>query len=173
MPLIFASASRFSIGRTASSPIQFYCYAQPVFTLTNMPIGSVIENATYNFTFQYTQAQNQALNTYVVNLYDTNKRLISTSGELYANSTEVPLDLSYTISGFDNATIYYIEITGVTVNNLATTTGLIEFTVRYTRPTMFTLLEITNMCDEGYVNITSNLISIDGETNANPPKYNG
>nr|DAH38698.1 MAG TPA: hypothetical protein [Caudoviricetes sp.] len=157
----------------ASSPIQFYCYAQPVFTLTNMPIGSVIENATYDFTFQYTQAQNQALNTYVVNLYDTNKRLISTSGELYANSTEVPLDLSYTISGFDNTTIYYIEITGVTVNNLATTTGLIEFTVRYTRPTMFTLLEITNMCDEGYVNITSNLISIDGETNANPPKYNG
>lgn len=156
-----------------SNVVQFYCYATPSFILTNMPTGNVIENASYNFTFQYTQSQNQPLNIYVVNLYDSNKRLLSSSGDLYAGSTNVPLDLSYTIAGFDDDTTYYIEITGTTINNFSFGSELIEFTVNYTRPNMFTLLEITNLCKEGYINIKSNLISIDGETNANPPKYIG
>ena len=40
----------------ASAPIQFYCYSQPMFEISNMPSGNVITNSSYAFTVTYNQA---------------------------------------------------------------------------------------------------------------------
>lgn len=155
----------------ASNIVQFYCYTTPTLTFTNLIPNGTITNSTYAFNFTYAQEQNEPLNYYVVNLYDAQKLLVATSGEQYANSTTVPLNLTYTINGFADATNYSIEINGTTINNTVVTTGQINFSVSYTSPNIYTLLELQNNCSGGYVNLKSNVAIIDGEVVPPPPVY--
>lgn len=155
----------------ASNIVQFYCYTTPTLAFTNLQPNGFIDNATYTFDFTYNQAQKEPLNYYVVNLYDAQGLIVATSGEQYAGSTTVPLDLSYTINGFADSTSYSIEVNGVTINNTLITTGRINFSVKYTRPNIYTLLELQNNCSSGYINIKSNVAIIDGEVVPPPPIY--
>ena len=157
---------------TPSNPVQFYCYSTPTISPTNVPVGNIIENASYNFEFQYNQAQGELLNTYVVNLYDTSNIIISTSGARYIDSiTSPPTDISYTFNGMSDNTVYGINVKGVTINNTVVSTEIIPFTVLYTQPNVFTILELTNNCSEGYITIKSNLTLIEGKSNPSPPIY--
>ena len=155
----------------ASNIIQFYCYTTPTITFTNLVPSGTINNSSFTFNFTYSQEQNEALNYYIVNLYDAQGLLVTSSGEQYASTTTVPLELSYTINGFADATSYSIEVNGVTINNTALTTGQINFSVKYTSPNVYTLLELQNNCNGGYINITSNVAIIEGEVVPPPPIY--
>lgn len=155
----------------ASNIVQFYCYTTPTLTFTNLIPNGAVTNSTYTFNFTYAQEQNEPLNYYVVNLYDAQSLLVATSGEQYSASTDVPLNLSYTVNGFADATNYAIEVNGTTVNNTVITTGRISFSVSYTSPNIYTLLELQNNCSGGYVNLKSNVAIIDGEVVPPPPVY--
>ena len=63
----------------SSIPIQFWCYSSPSLTFTNLPNNNIIQNASFNFQFEYEQNEGETLNTYTVNLYDAAKNLISSS----------------------------------------------------------------------------------------------
>lgn len=154
-----------------SNIVQFYCYTTPTLSFTNLIQNGTVTNSTFTFDFTYSQEQNEALNYYIVNLYDAQGILVVTSGEQYANSTSVPLNLSYTINGFLDATAYSIEVNGVTINNTTMTTGQINFSVSYTSPNVYTLLELQNNCEEGYINLKSNVAIIDGQVVPPPPIY--
>lgn len=154
-----------------STPIQFYCYAQPSFAISNMPAGNVVANSSYAFEVTYNQIQGEVLNAYVFNLYSASGALISTSGTLYNTSTTLPLTVSYLFSGFEDKASYSVEVTGVTANGTQITTGRINFTTSYTSPDTFSFLFLTNNCKGGYVTIESNVIGIDAETNPDPPIY--
>ena len=155
----------------ASNIVQFYCYTTPTLTFTNIQPNGTISNSTFAFNFTYAQVQNEPLNYYIVNLYSTEGLVIATSGEQYAASTTVPLNLTYTFNGFSDATSYSIEVNGVTINNTQITTGKINFSVSYTFPNLYTLLELQNNCDGGYINLVSNVAIIDGTSNPDPPTY--
>ena len=155
----------------ASAPIQFYCYSQPNFEISNMPAGNVVTNSSYAFTVTYNQAQGEILNAYVFNLYSASGALISTSNTMYNTNTSLPLNVSYLFSGFEDKTTYSIEVTGVTVNGTQITTGRISFTTDYTKPDMFSFLFLTNNCKGGYVTIKSNVIGIDGISNPKTPVF--
>ena len=155
----------------ASNIVQFYCYTTPTLTFTNLIPNGTVTNSTYTFNFTYAQEQNEPLNYYVVNLYDAQSLLVATSSEQYTASTDVPLNLSYTVNGFADATNYAIEVNGTTVNNTVITTGRISFSVSYTSPNIYTLLELQNNCSGGYVNLKSNVAIIDGEVVPPPPVY--
>lgn len=155
----------------ASNIVQFYCYTTPTLTFTNLIPNGTVTNSTYTFNFTYAQEQNEPLNYYVVNLYDAQSLLVATSGEQYTASTNVSLNLSYTINGFADATNYAIEVNGTTVNNTVITTGRISFSVSYTSPNIYTLLELQNNCSGGYINLKSNVAIIDGEVVPPPPVY--
>ena len=155
----------------ASSPIQFYCYTTPTITFTNITESGIVNNSTYSFDFTYNQAQSEPLNFYVVNLYDTAGSIISTSGETYAQSTTVPLELSYTFAGFEDGISYGIEVVGTTINNTIVRTGIVHFSVAYIKPNVYTLAELRNNCLEGYINILSNIAIIDGEVVPGPPVF--
>lgn len=155
----------------ASAPIQFYCYSQPSFEISNMPTGNIVTNSSYAFTVTYNQAQGETLNAYVFNLYSASGALISTSNTMYNTDTSLPLNVSYLFSGFEDKTTYSIEVTGVTVNGTQITTGRIPFTTDYTKPDMFSFLFLTNNCKGGYITIKSNVIGIGGISNPKTPIF--
>lgn len=154
-----------------SIPIQFWCYSTPSITFTNIPESNIITNASFNFTFTYAQNEGEALNSYVVNLYNAFQSQIATSGVLYAQNGTPPYNGNYLFTGFEDNTVYYIEIVGTTVNGAIVSTGQIQFTVKYLRPDLFTLIELTNNCEEGYITLKSNIVLIEGESNPSPPTY--
>lgn len=154
-----------------SIPIQFWCYTEPVIQFTNIPISGIVTNASFNFQFSYTQAENEPLNSYVMNLYNSSQIQISTSGIQYADNGTPPYNGSYTFTGFENNTVYYVQLTGTTTEGTIISTILQQFTVQYTKPDLFTLVQLANNCDEGYISITSNIILIEGSSNPDPPTY--
>lgn len=154
-----------------SAPIQFYCYSQPTFIISNMPVGNVVTNSSFAFNVQYNQIQGEILNAYVFNLYSASGALISTSGTLYNTDETLPLTISYLFSGFEDKASYSVEVTGVTANGTQITTGRVNFTTNYTSPDTFSFLFLTNNCQGGYITIESNIIGIDGDTGDTEPIY--
>ena len=155
----------------ASVPIQFYCYSQPSFEISNMPTGNIVTNSSYAFTVTYNQAQGEILNAYVFNLYSVSGALISTSNTMYNTDTSLPLNISYLFSGFEDNASYSIEVTGVTVDGTQITTGRISFTTNYTSPDTFSNFFLANNCKGGYITIRSNVIGINGISNPETPTY--
>lgn len=154
-----------------SIPIQFWCYSTPSIVFTNIPVTNIITNASFNFTFTYTQSEGELLNSYVVNLYNAFQTQIATSGIVYVQTGAPPYEGNYLFAGFEDNTVYYVEIVGTTVNGAVVSTGQIQFTVKYSRPDLFTLVELTNNCEEGYITLKSNIVIIEGTSNPDPPVY--
>ena len=152
----------------ASTAVPFYCYSQPVLTIDNIPATETIENGTYTFTGTYIQQEGEILNSYQYTLYDSNKNVLSKTPLIYY---ETDSSLSYTFVGMSNDTSYYIELSGETVNGTHITSGVIYFTVRYIQPASFAICDLVNNCDDGYIQVSSNIVAIDGKSNPNPPIY--
>lgn len=151
-----------------STPVPFYCYSQPTLTITNIPATETIGNGTYKFQGNYLQSEGEQLNSYQFILYNSNKDILDRSDIIYYQSNS---SLAYTFVGMDNDTSYYVELKGQTVNNTEITSGLMYFTVRYTQPATFAIVDLINDCENGYIQISSNIVAIDGKSNPNPPVY--
>ena len=154
-----------------SVPIQFWCYTTPVIQFSNIPSNNIITNSSFNFQFDYTQTENEPINSYIFNLFNSSQVQISTSGVLYADDGTPPFTGNYTFAGLENNTIYYIQVMGTTLEGTIINTILQQFTVQYTKPDVFTLMQLSNNCDEGYITITSNIIAIEGTSTPDPPTY--
>lgn len=154
-----------------SIPIQFWCYTTPTLQFTNIPTSGIVTNSSFNFQFTYNQTENEPINSYVINLFNSSQVQIATSGIQYATTGTPPYNGSYIFTGFENNTVYYVQVTVTTTEGTIISTSLQQFTVQYTRPDLFTLVQLTNNCDEGYVTITSNIILIEGSSNPDPPIY--
>ena len=154
-----------------SIPIQFWCYTTPVLQFTNIPTNNIITNSSFNFQFSYDQDEDEALNSYALNLYNAAQVQISTSGIQYTNVGTPPYSGNYTFTGFENNTVYYIQLSGTTVEGTLINTPLQQFSVQYIRPDLFTLVQLINNCEEGYISVTSNIVLIEGASNPDPPIY--
>lgn len=155
----------------ASNIIQFYCYSTPTIVFNNIPTANIIPGASFAFEAKYSQAENEALDSYVFNLYTTAGTLISTSGQLYNTTTTVPTTFAYTFSGFNNGEDYLIEVNAVTVEGTQITTGRQTIFVQYSQPGMFSSLYLTNNCKNGYITVQANVIGINGKSDPTPPNY--
>ena len=155
----------------ASNIIQFYCYSAPTLVFNNIPTANIIPSASFAFEVKYNQAEGEALDSYVFNLYTTAGTLISTSGRLYNTTTTVPTVFAYTFSGFNNGEDYVVEVNAATVEGTQITTGKQTVFVQYSQPGMFSSLYLTNNCKNGYITVQANVIGINGEVNPSPPKY--
>ena len=155
----------------ASNIIQFYCYSAPTLVFNNIPTANIIPSASFAFEVKYNQAEGEALDSYVFNLYTTAGTLISTSGRLYNTTTTVPTVFAYTFSGFNNGENYVVEVNAVTVEGTQITTGKQTVFVQYSQPGMFSSLYLTNNCKNGYITVQANVIGINGEANPMPPNY--
>lgn len=156
------NASEFS---EPSNPVAFYCYTAPVLTITNIPASGTIEQSNYTFQGNYVQAEGELLNGYQYTLYNSNKEQISQSAILYDGLYQ------HTFSGMANDTSYYVELSGSTINNTPVSSGLLLFTIRYIQPSSFVICDLVNNCQNGFIQISSNIVSIDGKSEPDPPKY--
>lgn len=169
-----ATVSVFDVNNNQSPesvPIQFWCYSSPVLSFTNLPDNNIVTNASFNFQFTYTQNENEPLNSYIVNLYNSSQTLLSTSGTQYTTNGSPPFNGNYTFVGFENNSTYYVEVVGSTIEGTVVSTSMQQFNVEYLRPDVFTLLQLTNNCDAGYITIRSNIVLIEGTSNPDPPTY--
>lgn len=155
----------------ASNIIQFYCYSAPTLVFNNIPTANIIPSASFAFEVKYNQAEGEALDNYVFNLYTTAGTPISTSGRLYNTTTTVPTVFAYTFSGFNNGENYVVEVNAVTVEGTQITTGKQTVFVQYSQPGMFSSLYLTNNCKNGYITVQANVIGINGEADPMPPDY--
>ena len=154
-----------------SLPIQFNCYSTPEFELWSIPSG-IVRNSSYQFSARYDQAEGILLNNWTFNLYDSTHLLIATSGTQYnTQSTPPEMNVSYTFSGFDNNTVYYIECVGVAQGNMNVTTGQSQFITQFEQPAVLSQFILTNNCDGGYVVVQSTVNPIEGEAEPKPPTY--
>jgi len=150
---------------TPSIPVAFRCFTTPLLTITNVNPDDIIEQSTYKFTGNYSQIEGELINGYKFILYDTNENILSQSDILYTESIE------YSFLGFSNNTQYYIELIGTTIEGTSMTSGLIVFTVRYISPFLFSIAGLENQCETGNIQISSNIVAIDGTSNPTPPIY--
>lgn len=154
----------------ASNIVPFYCYTQPTLTFTNISNNDTIESSNYLFTIEYNQIQGELLDGLKFVLYDINGSVLSESTTLYSTNTP-PIQLSYSFDGMGNNTSYQIQVIGSTINGTLIASSKLTFEVRYENPAVYTKLDLENKCNDGYVQIRSNLIFIDGESNPIPPTY--
>jgi len=155
-----------NIQSSISNMINFSCYDIPILSFSNLVSNQTILNSYYDFILTYSQLQNRTLNSYQIKLYNSNQSQIYTTGTKY----DVTL-LSNTLNSFDNNTNYYIEAIGDTIDGVSISTGLILFSVQYITPSMFSLLKPINLPLLGEVQLTSNLVSIEGISTPSDPQY--
>lgn len=148
-----------------SEPIQFWCYTTPLVVINNIPANNIIEASSYNFTASYAQLQGELLSSYQFNLYDMNSVQIATSGAMYDG------ELQYLFAGFNDNMSYFIELQTYTVNETLTSTGLIPFAVNYENPSWYAVNLLENLCADGKIQISSNIVIIEGSSNPDPPIY--
>lgn len=152
----------------ASVAVPFYCYSQPTLTIDNIPTTETIENGTYTFTGSYAQIEGEQLNSYQFTLYDSNRNILSQTPLIYYVTDS---SLAHTFVGMSNDTSYFVSLTGETVNGTKISSGLKYFTVRYLQPATFAICDLVNNCEDGYIQISSNIVAIDGKSNPEPPIY--
>lgn len=156
----------------ASNSVQFYCYTTPTFEFYDFPIDNIIQSSNYLFKVKYNQLEGEPLNSYIFNLYDSQRILISTSGTKYVGSiTELPIITQNQFGGLTDNTAYYVEAIGRTINNTEIKTEIKSFVVKYSTPNIFTVVQLSNNCQGGYITVKSNLTSIGGNSMPSPPKY--
>ena len=149
-----------------SNVIQFYCFSNPTLTLTNLPLNNLVESSGYTFGVTYNQIQGELLNYLKFYLYDDLNNLVSES-DFYYGTSELPNNFEHTFNGFENNGNYKVKVIATSVHGMIVNTTY-SFIARYYYPEIFSLINLENVCDKGYVKINSNVVITDGETPTEP-----
>lgn len=149
-----------------SNETPFWCYTTPTIEL-NINNNDIIRNSQFTFIAKYNQQEGELLDYGIFSIYNASRVLISTSNNL-TNISTPPLELSYMYQGFEDNSVYYISFRAISINGTITQTDLIPFNIKYYAPSLFSTLELTPHCNDGYIGIKSNIISIIGEPNHIP-----
>lgn len=146
----------------------FYCYSLPTLNF-NVSEGQTIYTPNLDLTLTYNQAEGERLESAVINYYDTNNNLISTSGNLF-NSNTPPVVFEYPLKNFENNKTYRVQAEGITVNGTPITTGLISFHTNYETIENGSELYLTMDSCNGYINVRSAPVisALEGENESNP-----
>lgn len=146
----------------------FYCLSTPIFNFTNLVDGQIIASSSYEFTLDYSQEQNELLDSWSISLYSFPQAQLATSGTKYNTDR-----LSYLFVGFDNKKEYYVRGEGRTINGIVLDTGYIKVSVTYEVRDFFSLLEPTNLSKIGAIQIRSNIVSSEGHLEREASYING
>ncbi len=157
-----------------SNIIPFRCYNTPTIVITNIPDDGIIDSTTFTVRATYNQAQKELMDFAKFILYDQQENVIFESENIY-NTNEPPFNISYTFSGLDNDTNFKVSVKCVTLNRTVVESEREFFTTRYYTPSMFSVIELENNCEEGYVKIKNNFKLTDYISNpadiGTNPKY--
>ena len=136
----------------------FYCFSTPTFTLS-INDEDVIKASSYSVSLSYSQSENEQLNYYEIMLYSYQNVQIQTSGTIYDTN-----NMSFLLSGMEDGRQYYVRAIGATVNGISLDTGYILFSVAYAQKQIFTVMETNNMKEIGGIELRTNIVSTEGES---------
>lgn len=144
-----------------SDYVVFQTSSRPVVTVDSIP---VVRSSSYNFSANYSQAESVPIQSWIAYLYDSNKVKIAQS-PIKTTST-----LEYIFTDLQSEKDYYIEFQVTSEKTLVGTSGLIKFSVLYTRPLVNALLTAENVDNAG-IKLSFHVIQIIGKTDCNPVTY--
>lgn len=136
----------------------FICLKTPVFQFINLSEGQTIKSSSYEFILNYSQENNELLDSWSITVYTKSHTVLTSSGIKYDTSS-----LTYLISGFSNNTEYIIRAEGQTVNGMLIDTGDINITVSYSSSNIFSMLDPVNVRERGAIYLRSNIVSSEGK----------
>lgn len=149
-----------------SDRVPFYCFTTPTMRFINIPASGVIQNSNYKFQAMYTQTEGEPLQ-YCQFIVSNPYEIIFQSKEIIPSGNVVETE----VFGLEDNKEYYIQIVGATKHGIKFTSEKVKFSVNVYRPTTYALLELSNNCKDGYIEIINNAKIIDGKSNIMPPKY--
>jgi hypothetical protein len=167
----FPNGVDYKISVTVWSSIEQSATSQfVIFTASSTPVViadeiGTVGNHTYLFSATYTQAENNPVSKYTVNLYNADKSLIKTSGTLTDGLLEYRFDL------LKNDTNYYIEFIVTSKIGLTATSGLVEFTVVYDNPSMYFELTADSIPEKAGIKLNWKIREVIGKTSIISPFY--
>lgn len=156
-----------------STAIQFRCYSTPTWHFINIPEDGIINNAVYVFEIEYDQTEREKLSSYEVYFYDAERNLVDYKSIIVSYGALTPARRieNYEVKGLNNNTIYYIQTKCKTQHGMRVDTGLIEIRAFYTMPTVYTALSLVNECEKGYIDVTGNILTIEGHSSPSVLPY--
>lgn len=153
-----------------SNPDMFYCYSEPTTTFS-VSQGDIFSSSTITMQLTYNQTQGDLLNFATIELYDLNENLIESSEELYNQSPTMPVSVAYTFTGLINNTDYIVRYYVESVSGLSFESPDIQFKVHYTDIITDAPVVVKSQNCDGYVNISSRMSFIFGQTSPSDPVY--
>lgn len=150
----------------SSNTYYFGCLDTPVMSVNNIPNDNIIESSEYRFSISYSQAQGVKPDFIQVILQDSNGNEILRSDNIY-NMT----NFTYGIKYLKEETNYGMVVRAILKNEFITESRVYPFVYKdFKNPPPFNkLIEAKNVCEQGYVRIRNNFISVEAESNYAPP----
>ena len=153
-----------------SGPAFFYCFSDPILDIPTI-VNDEVGNQTVLFEGTYTQTEGELVESYQFKLYSNNQNLLISSGAIFLQDPNDPMEFEF--SELENRTLYYIEFSVSTQNELFATTGLIPFTPRYVAPRFKSAIELYNQPETASVEIKCNVVRILGISDSGEPIFLG
>jgi hypothetical protein len=141
-----------------SDPMLFYCYTTPTFTFDNIQENQIVKNSSYQVYMTYNQIENEPLQSWEITLYDTSQSKIQSSGVFYDDN------IKYTLTNLEDNQNYYIKATCITLNGFEVDTGFIPFSVNYKQPSVYSILTLENIKNNGYIKLQSNIRAVEAHS---------
>ena len=132
----------------------FYCFTTPTFSI-NIESGQIIQAQTYGVNITYAQSEGELLQSYRVQVFNSNMESIYDSNVRYILDT-------VRIANLQDNNSYSIIATGTTINGIELSTGFIPFVADFVKSEAYFVCELQNMYDSGGVYIKSNIVSVEG-----------
>ena len=142
-----------------SDPVLFYCFTTPNFTFNNIETNQVIKNSSYQVSMSYNQLENDPIQSWEISLYDISKTMFQTSGVHYSDK------IAYTLTDLEDNQTYYIRATCCSLNGIEVDTGYILISVNYKQPSVYSILSLENISNNGYIKIQSNIRAVEAKSN--------
>lgn len=144
-----------------SASSYFTCIEKASLTFVGLESGDKIKTQTLTVTVNYSQSNDEKLQSYWFNLYDEYMNVVQTSKIFY----DVPIvdgvvTLSYTFTNLSDDTIYYVKCSGSTVRGMSCESDLIQIEVDYKFYDDFSLLYLSNDRINGRIEYQANFIIV-------------
>lgn len=147
-------------------PSVVYYIKKPTLSL-NITDNQTVDTSGYTFILNYSQEDNEPLDYAIFRLYDSDNNLLIESEKLF-NVEDPPLLVYKYFNGFLNNTSYKISAYVKTFHGLEVETNLINFNIEYENPILYAPLELENKCNDGYIDVSSDIFVGEGICNPSP-----
>lgn len=141
-------------------------YVLPPNLSINIDEGDVISNSSYTFLVNYYGSE-EPLDYAIFTLYDANGNVLRESPKIF-NVNNPPLILYYTFDGFEDDTTYKVGVYAKSLHGDEVEIEPISFSVSYESTILKAPIIIKNKCNDGYIEVKSNIFTGKGESNPDP-----